>query len=207
MTTENTFIIECRANAQVDQLFLALCCKHKNLAAKSFETDDQNPSLKWANNHIIGAAAVCLFLEASIAEPSLFPNGNIGMPVALLHWRQSVATIPARNITAILANGLLISRQLEDGRPFLQGPLPGLTDICAASWSIPHKHLFGNDHILMRWIERMQTIAAPQPEQLTPNLTREEELSHSGQYMGLLNFHLSGNTTTITSPLDSTHRP
>ena len=202
MTPQNTLTVECHTNRQEDQLFLELCCSHKKLAAKPVKNDEQTFSLQWPGNRVIGAAAICLYLEASIPEPSLFPNGNIGMPVALLHWRQSMMAIPTTNETALTANGLLISRQMEDGRPFLQGPSPGLADICAASWCIPHRNLFTDHETLLPWIERMQALTNRQSGQTAINLATADALHENVTYRGLLECTIVDGVTTVTSPLD-----
>lgn len=202
MTPENNSEIAYQANKPEDHLFLALCCGHKKLAAKPHETHGHDLSLDWSGNQVTGAAAICLFLEASIPEPSLFPNGNIGMPVALLHWRQSMKKIPAENHAALIANGQLISRQMNDGRPFLQGPAPSLADICAASWCIPHRNLFLNDKTLISWADRMQAIATNEPKHTVNSIASLEGVRGNIQYKGLLEFNVVDGITIITSPLD-----
>lgn len=205
MTTETTLEIEYQANSPEDKSFLALCCGHKKITAKHTETGNQTLSLKWADIQIIGPAAVCLYLEAIIPAPSLFPNGNIGMPMALIHWWQSMKKIPPSNEAALIANSLLISRQMEDERPFLQGPSPGLADICAASWCIAHKHLLLNDNILLPWIDRVQAFSTRQSGQIPIGLAMPEGISKNAQHQGLLDFTFEEGITTITSPLDEMH--
>jgi len=207
MTTKTSLEIECRANRPEDKLFLALCCGHKKITTKQIETDNQTLSLKWADIQIMGPAAACLYLEAIIPTPSLFPNGNMGMPLALLHWWQSMIKLPAGNEAVLIANSLLISRQMKDGRPFLQGPSPGLADISAASWCIPHQHLFENDTSLSLWIERMQTLTSGRPPQSPVKLTPLTDIRKNAQHQGLLYFTVEGDITTITSPLDDTPGP
>ncbi len=202
MTIENIPGVESRTRTPEGKLFLALCCSQKQLAAKPVESDEQNLTLQWHGNRVVGAAAICLYLEASIPDPGLFPNGNIGMPVALLHWWQSMKQIPTENQAALLANGTLISRQMQDGRPFLQGPSAGLADICAASWCIPHRRLFPADTILLPWIDRMQAIATSEPIHPASRLAAPEDIGNNAQYQGLLEFTVEDNIAIITSPLD-----
>lgn len=75
-----------------------------------------------------GWVAALDLLEKAKVEPSLFPNGNRGMPIALSFWSDHAAKKiadggdPSPDVE-------LISRQISDGRPFLQGDAPGLADI------------------------------------------------------------------------------
>lgn len=199
--------IECRATKPEDKIFLALCCSHKNLTAKPVEDHGDGPSLTWSGNHVVGAAAICLVLEAAIPEPSLFPNGNIGMPIALLHWMQSMKNTTARNTEYLTANSHLISRQLGDGRPFLQGSSLGLADICAASWCLLCKNLFAGDQTLAAWISRMEKAVIPFKNNAENQLVTPENLQRDKQYQGFMNFTFQDGVTIITSPLDGTLMP
>lgn len=76
----------------------------------------------------LGWVAGLDLLEAVKPEPGLFPNGNRGMPIALGFWSEQAAGAPVPKGIPNPHAGL-ISRQLEDGRQFLQGPVPGLADV------------------------------------------------------------------------------
>lgn len=75
-----------------------------------------------------GWVAALDLLEKAKAEPSLFPNGNRGMPIALSFWSDHAATKTTVD-GKFSPYAELIARQISDGRPFLQGDAPGLADI------------------------------------------------------------------------------
>lgn len=81
---------------------------------------------------ILGEPACITVLEDTIAEPSLFPNGNRGMPMALAHWRDTISTMS--DSRSLKAHAALVLRQIDDGRPYLQGNQPSLADIHSAAW-------------------------------------------------------------------------
>lgn len=207
MTTGTKFKIECRAKTPEDKVFLALCCSHKNLAVNVVKTEETSPSIKWPGSQVVGAAAICLLLEAAVPEPSLFPNGNIGMPVALLHWLQSMKKATAQNEETLKANAFLIARQLEDGRPFLQGSSPGLADICAASWLLPHQTMSTRNQTLVSWARRMNRTLTPAKDVMLRKLFISETMLSGKQYQGLINSTTRGDFTIFTSPLDSIKVP
>ncbi len=75
-----------------------------------------------------GWVAALDLMEKARPEPSLFPNGNRGMPIALSFWSDHAATKTSENGN-FSPYVELISRQIADGRRFLQGDAPGLADI------------------------------------------------------------------------------
>lgn len=142
-----------------DKWLLTLACGVKSLAWQ--QTNSTNgPSLTHGNITVAGPAACILFLDTLIPSPSLFPNGNVGMPLALLHWARVMAAVESKDETRLLANAELVSRQMHDGRDFLQGDKPGLADIVSASWLLPHQDIVAQDSLLTPWLNRMQTLAA-----------------------------------------------
>ncbi len=81
---------------------------------------------------VIGEAACIIVIEDTIPNPSLFPNGNKGMPMALASWRDKVTN--GIGAEFYKAQASLVMRQMVGGRPFLQGQHMGLADIQAGSW-------------------------------------------------------------------------
>jgi len=75
-----------------------------------------------------GWVAALDLLEKVRPEPSLFPNGNCGMPIALSFWSDHAITKTSESGN-FSPYAELISRQIADGREFLQGDAPGLADI------------------------------------------------------------------------------
>ena len=100
--------------------------KSDNSHARHIETGF--PILLMDKEGSSGWVAALDLLEKIAPEPSLFPNGNCGMPIALSFWSDHAATK-----TSLTGNfspyAELISRQIADGRPYLQGDAPGLADI------------------------------------------------------------------------------
>ena len=85
--------------------------------------------LTLGRDRVIGPLVLALLVEAHRPQPTLFPNGNRGMPLALLTW----ARVARRARGPRLAGHLeLVRRQLADGRAFLQGAAPGLADAACA---------------------------------------------------------------------------
>lgn len=145
------------AQNDADYLFLAALCGLKGLAFERGERSKANPSgLKWGKSAMVGLEAAALGLDALKPEPGLFPNGNAGMPIALMHWRATM--LACINPEKIAANLLLIDRQLNDGRVFLQGPKAGFADLCSFSWAAPHISTNASHH-LKQWGTRMNGYA------------------------------------------------
>lgn len=146
-----------------------------------------------------GATACLLVLECLAPNPSLFPNGNMGMPVALLHWQRSMAQVSMSAMDCILANAELIGRQLHDGRAFLQGDQPGLADIASASWLLSKNKQLSEGHKLAPWLKRMAEIGdaggSKQPSVETLDFQPLVQ-------QGLLQTELKDNIQFVSSPLD-----
>ncbi len=105
---------------------------------------------------ILGEPACIILLEDTIAEPSLFPNGNRGMPMALAHWRDNISTMTDKR--SLKAHAALVLRQIHDGRAYLQGSNPSLADINSAAWILETG--LENDptspEMLTNWCKRMR---------------------------------------------------
>lgn len=118
-----------------------------------------------------GWVAALDLMEKAKPEPSLFPNGNRGMPIALSFWSDHAATKTSENGN-FSPYVELISRQIADGRRFLQGDAPGLADIesyiavsSAAKEDLPA--------LVSGWRERMSALKSSVSSQ--PIETREAE--------------------------------
>ncbi len=111
------------------------------------------PLLLTGKDGAAGWVAALDLLEQTKPEPSLFPNSNRGMPIALSFWGEHAAGGPHH---AGLGNphADLVARQLADGRAFLQGDAPGLADIESY---IAVRHISKKDHppLVSSWIKRM----------------------------------------------------
>lgn len=88
-----------------------------------------HPVLQKGATFWVSSLAVIDALEELYPEPTLFPNGNRGMPLALTWWSDAFSDLI--DFQQIAAYAELIRRQLVDGRDFLQGPAPGLADVQA----------------------------------------------------------------------------
>ena len=156
--------------------------------------------IRFHNGQVLGLHACILAIEALKPKPSLFPNGNIGMPVALIHWYRSMTDKQSASPANILANTELIMRQMQDGRPFLQGELPGLADIVSAAWLIPQRKHLPTDHAAFVWLDRMEELANPANH--SGALSLGVEAFKELQDDGLLEVQKTETTVTVTSPLD-----
>ena len=92
-------------------------------------------------------------LEKTNPEPSLFPNSNRGMPIALSFWSEHAASGPHH---AGLGNphADLVARQLTDGRAFLQGDAPGLADI-ESYIAVRHTSKDNHPPLVSSWMKKM----------------------------------------------------
>lgn len=114
---------------------------------------------------IKGFIAILDFIEGINDENSIFPNGNKGMPIALKYWSEAFLGdgMSGVNINTHLS---LISRQLDDGRDFLQGSKAGLADIFSyapihiLSQQADNKisSAMGEHAGLVNWFSRMEKI-------------------------------------------------
>lgn len=111
--------------------------------------------MRFDNVVIVGESACTILIEDTVPNPSLFPNGNKGMPMALASWRDKVAR--GKGDSFFKAQALLVMRQMVGERPFLQGPHMGLADIQAGSWVLLegiYNHVDTIDGVA-EWAERL----------------------------------------------------
>lgn len=195
-------MLKSQTDNDVDQRFIALCCAMKALAvARTGSATHSAPSLQTVGLTVQGHAAIVLTLEAILPEPSLFPNANIGMPLALIRWTERMAQIPVAETDMLAANADLIARQLHDGRAFLQGAAPGLADICSASWLEPRRAILPLPASLNDWLARLDAVVAAPAKHahaITHDAAAEAQLANAA----LLTVTTDKNTVLITSPLD-----
>ncbi len=187
-----------------DRWLVSLACSLKGLKADHVQSEtDSLPVLAWEDGTVTGAAAIILYLEASITDPSLFPNGNMGMPLALLHWRDTMKSSDKSDDSKLEANAQLITRQLADGRLFLQGSQPGLADICCASWLMPRRASLGNEHPLQPWLRRITKMGQRPVSAGDHLLLKRHALAEKAGYSALLIVRNgNGEKLFVTSPLD-----
>lgn len=86
---------------------------------------EDGPVLVGPDRITLGVISAIDLLEQQSEAVTLFPNGNRGMPLALLSWARAAETGGAAAFESAVG---LIDRQLADGRPFLQGDAAGLAD-------------------------------------------------------------------------------
>lgn len=99
------------------------------------------PVLQIGCHFYAGNERILIDLDERFPWPTIFPNGNRGMPLALSTWSRRFAALGsaigrgrAEEATLRLelaANMDLIERQMSDGRDFLQGAEAGLADFQA----------------------------------------------------------------------------
>lgn len=89
------------------------------------------PVMQYGQCFFEGSMIATLALEQLLPEHSLFPNGNNGMPLALVWWSDAfyndISSSKGPNL--LCQHCTLIARQLSDGRDYLQGAEPGLADV------------------------------------------------------------------------------
>ncbi|RMB07974.1 hypothetical protein [Eilatimonas milleporae] len=123
---------------------------------------------------ILGEDALLTFLEEKTPTPTLFPNGNRGMPMALTAWRDRMTERPADTPEGIMrAHGGLVARQMRDGRAFLQGDELGLADIVSFSWmdQPAWRTLWLQEPVLGPWSARMREATESLRRSLAPPLS------------------------------------
>lgn len=156
---------------------------------------------------MLGELACIILLEDTIAEPSLFPNGNRGMPMVLAHWRDTISTMSdSRSLTAHAA---LVLRQIDDGRDYLQGPNPSLADINSAAWILETdlESAPSSSVMLTSWCKRMRSLLEIKGsddlvvdfrDDLAPKSATLQELDGSlGSSLGSLGFSMTGESDTL----------
>lgn len=128
------------------------------------------PILQVGSCYFEGSMIATLALEQLQPEPSLFPNGNCGMPLALGWWSDHFynAVSQGNDPAQLHRNATLICRQIANGRDYLQGAEPGLADVHSFS---PLKALHEDgydispvmkaDPLLQSWYQRMDQYKAP----------------------------------------------
>lgn len=196
-------MITLTTSLKTDYWLLTLACALKGMVITKHTEQAGTPSaLSWAGGTVVGPAAVLLFLEASVPNPSLFPNGNVGMPLALLHWRAHTANIDANNNSALQANAHLVTRQLMDGRPFLQGDSAGLADLVGASWILAKEEALSGDAILDSWMQRMKALPGSRRGGPPTSLLTQAALSGMPDYAGILVGETTADGERFYSPLD-----
>lgn len=186
-----------------DYWLLSMACSLKQLQVQFAESStSQSPMMEWSAGSVTGAAAILLYLEASLPEPGLFPNGNIGMPLALLYWRRAMSAATAENTATLMANARLVTRQLDDGRSYLQGDQPGLADLCSGSWLMPKRDLLEPDHPMQPWLGRLSALQHVGSVKDAQSLVGTTELGNMDDYTDLLHIDRNSQPPAITSPLD-----
>jgi len=136
--------------------------------------DANVPLLQVGRCFFSGSLLATLALEKLFPEPSLFPNGNRGMPLALAWWSEAVfsAGCEQGDNTALRRHCALFGRQLADGRAFLQGQSPGLADVhafaplCALQQLGHALNSVTQDAVLGPWFKRVGQIGASPPSQV-----------------------------------------
>lgn len=158
----------------------------------------QQGSTLWASE-----LAVVDALETLIPEPTIFPNGNRGMPLALLWWSNAFAdTDKADQWHAHVA---LIDRQLADGRNFLQGAKAGLADVYAsaglesATSALASAGDNGFSPTISRWRRRVAALGDGERSVITVNEALSDISANSTS--------LVGGETVQVSRLDSDGEP
>ncbi len=183
-----------------EKCLLSLSCGIKNLAFTE-KAGTSRVGIYFDGHEVLGQAACLLVLEALAPAPSLFPNGNLGMPLALLRWQETMASVAPHNTKVLTANAELIVRQMHDGRSYLQGDSPGLADIVSASWLLPKREALSISQQLNDWLDRMTSHVSSHSAETctfktTPNLA-------ALQSQGLLEVGRGDGPALITSPLDT----
>lgn len=141
------------------------------------DTDNHMPVMQYGSCFFEGSLIATIALEQLLPEPSLFPNGNCGMPLALGWWGDEFynSISKSNDASLLMKNCTLITRQIADGRDYLQGGKPGLADVHSFS---PLKALdekgtdlsavMGENPELQSWYNRMNKFKAGEPYSSPP---------------------------------------
>lgn len=136
------------------------------------------PVMQYGQCFFEGSMIATLALEQLLPEHSLFPNGNNGMPLALVWWSDAFYNdISSSKGSALLRpHCTLIARQLSDGREYLQGAEPGLADVHSFA---PLKAIQADGYsidealkafpILQEWYQRMDDLLSMHLQANRPN--------------------------------------
>jgi len=149
----------------------------------------------------VGAEAILDLLEEVSPDPTFFPNGNRGMPLALAFWsaefyRIGSAKLAAADergaIEATISQAGLIERQLADGRDYLQGPLPGIADLEAysaisalARRGLDCGPLFAACPHIRGWHDRLDALGEGEPDSIGLDECRAALKTAAGDAEGL----------------------
>ncbi|TDJ59406.1 MAG: hypothetical protein E2O41_04345 [Nitrospina sp.] len=123
-----------------------------------------------------GWVAALDLMEKARPEPSLFPNGNRGMPIALSFWSDHAATKTSENGN-FSPYVELISRQIADGRRFLQGDAPGLADI-ESYIAVSSAARDGLPALVSAWRKRMSDLKSSVSSQPVDTSEAEHQLQN-----------------------------
>jgi len=124
------------------------------------------PVLQVNRSFFVGSLVSMVALEQLKPEPTIFPNGNCGMPLALAWWGDDFFRTITGNPDSELIQKYcaLISRQIVDGRHFLQGEQAGLADVqsyaplCALKESDLNIPILESKSLLRAWYQRVGTL-------------------------------------------------
>lgn len=140
-----------------------------------------HPILQKGSTFWVSSLAAIEALEELFPKPTLFPNGNRGMPLALSWWSDDLSE--QATVEQVAAHATLITRQLADGRDFLQGPTPGLADVQAyAGLSVawrnlePSALLAEKDQPVKGWFERMTLLGDGRRHEISAQEARKESI-------------------------------
>ncbi|GAB4139426.1 MAG: hypothetical protein Tsb0016_06080 [Sphingomonadales bacterium] len=125
--------------------------------------------LQWGRAVLAGPVLAAIAVEAAQPRPTLFPNGNRGLPLTLLLWSGDTATRALRNPATRAAHAALIGRQLHDGRAFMQGAQIGLADVAAWALLAASGNEAGLPAALMGWFERVSALGHGAATPLSPS--------------------------------------
>lgn len=138
-----------------------------------------HPVLQRAATFWVSGLAAIEALENLFPEPTLFPNGNRGMPLALSWWSDDLSE--QASAEQVAAHAALIARQLADRRDFLQGPAPGLADAQAyAGLSAAMRNLEGSafqagkDQLVKAWFDRVSVLGEGERHEISAPEARAE---------------------------------
>ena len=141
-----------------------------------------HPILQKGSTFWVSSLAAIEALEELFPEPTLFPNGNRGMPLALSWWSDDLSE--QATVEQVAAHVTLITRQLADGRDFLQGPAPGLADAQAyAGLSVAWRNLEPSalpaekGQPVKGWFERVTSLGEGRRHEISAQEARKEASS------------------------------
>lgn len=136
--------------------------------------DDGQPVMQIGRCFFVGSFVSIIALEQLKTAPTFFPNGNCGMPLALAWWSSEFFRVIRNNQDEGLFKKYctIISRQIIDGRHFLQGSLPGLADIhsYAPLWALKEygrdMTILESDALLAPWYQRVANMGEYRPKKI-----------------------------------------